>query len=145
MKSHLLSYPYLVKKTSILSKLLYITGKKSKYDAFFPPFIYEKTATLMTIFCQKNVHSKKHTFLIPILCQKTSTLSKTPSSQVIFFQIFHVKHNAVMPIFGHNNVNSVTTTLYYGPKNSIGYPSFRFFTKKSLLSCPYFAKKTPIL
>ena len=34
-----------------------------------------------------------------------------------------------MPIFGPENVNSVKTTLYYGPKMSI--------------ECPFFQKKCP--
>ena len=46
-----------------------------------------------------------------------------------------------MPIFGQINFNYVTTTLYYGPKKLIGCPLFSIYMKKSLLSCPYFAKK----
>ena len=48
------------------------------------------------------------------------------------------------PIFGLQNVNSVKTAVYYEPKKSIGCPFFRFLTKKSLLSCLYFFKKTSI-
>ena len=97
----------------------------------------------MPTFCQKNVHSLKNTlFSCPYFVKKTSILSKTPSSQVFFF-IFHVKPNAVMPIFGENNVNSVTTTLYYGPKKSIGCPFSlsRFFTKKITAVMPLFCPK----
>ena len=66
-----------------------------------------------------------------------------------------------MPIFGQKNVNSVKTTLYYGPKKSIGCPFFPIFHEKitaaifcqkkvhslknTLLLCPYFVKKTSIL
>ena len=45
-----------------------------------------------------------------------------------------------MSIFGRKNVNSVKTTLYYGPKDAL---FFRFFTKKLLLSCPYYVNKRP--
>ena len=79
----------------------------------------------MARFCQKNLHSLKNTMLS---CN--------------FFQIFHEKPPSVMPIFGKKNVNSVITTLQYGTKKSIGCPFFRYFTKKSLLSCPYFVKTT---
>ena len=64
-------------------------------------------------------------------------------SLMSFFQILR-KTNVVMPIFGQKSVNSVKTTLDYGPKKSIGC-LFPDFYKKSLLSLPYFVKKTSIL
>ena len=114
----------------------------------------------MPIFCQQNVYSLKNTlFSCPYFVQKTSILSKKTVLSSHFFQLLHVKPNAVMPIFGQNNVNSCTTTLYYGPKKSIGCPLFSIFhekinalmllfcqknvhsLKKTLLLRPYFSKK----
>ena len=49
-----------------------------------------------------------------------------------------------MPIYGKKNFNSAKTTRYYGPQKSKGFVClFTIFTKKSLLSRPYFAKKRP--
>ena len=80
-----------------------------------------------------------------------------------FFQIFHEKPHAGMPIFGQKNVNFVKTTINYGPKKSKGYPFVSYFHEKistlmpifcqknahskkiTLVSCPYFVKKTSII
>ena len=122
--------PICGQKTSILSKQPILWAKKVNRMPFFSDFSREnrcshahilskklpfskKHAALMTIFCQKNVHSVKNTVL---LCH--------------FFQIFHEKPPAVMPTFGHNDVDSVKTTLYYGPKNSIGC-LFSDFSRKN--------------
>ena len=43
------------------------------------------------------------------------------------------------------NINSANTTLLYGPKKSIRWSFIRYFTKKSMLACPYFIKNTSIL
>ena len=87
---------------------------------------------------------------------------KTRCSHVLFFQIFNEKLPAVMHMIGQKNVNSVKTTLYYGPKKSIGCLFFpishekitalmsiicqkRPFSKTKYLSCLYFVKKTSTL
>ena len=53
------------------------------------------------------------------------------------------KPPAFVPIFGQNA--SILPKLHYimGYK-SIRYPFFRFFTKKTMLSCTYFVKKRPL-
>ena len=56
---------------------------------------------------------------------------KTRCSHVPFFQIFHEKLSALMHMIGQKNVNSVKTTPYYGPKESIGCTFFWFFMRKS--------------
>ena len=61
-------------------------------------------------------------------------ISNAQCSPVIFFKLFMTG----MSISGQLNVNSVKITLYYGPKKSIRCLLFRFFTKKSMLSCLYF-------
>ena len=77
------------------------------------------------------------------------------------FHNFHENPPTTMPIFDLKNLNFVKTTLYYGPKKSIGCS--QFFIKKStalmpifcqqnihslkktLHSCSYFDTKTSIL
>ena len=100
----------------------------------------------MPIFCQKNVSSLKKTVLPCYL-----------------FQIYHEKRYAVIPKSAQKNVNSVKTTLSYGPKKLIGSYFFPIFNqettllmpiflskivrslKNTMLSCPYFIQKTYIL
>ena len=83
---------------------------------------------------------------------------KTLCSHVLFFHFFHEKLPAVMHMIGQKTVNSVKTTLNYGPKKSIGCPFFpishekitalmsifcqkRPFSKNKELSYPYFVQK----
>ena len=112
----LLSSPYLVKRTSILSKLHFILGQKSCRNAFFSIFVWKITA-LMPIFCQKNVHSLKNTLFS-----------------------FHEKPPAVKPN-GQKSHKSVKTTLYYGPKKSKGYPFFPIFHEKMTARMTIFCQK----
>ena len=142
MKNPLLSCPYLVKKTSILTKLYYIMGQKSQQDALFSDFSRKnyyshvhilskkppkKHIVLMSIFCEKNVHSLKNTVLS---CHS--------------FQIFHEKPNSVMPIFVKKNVNSVINTLQYGTKSQQD-SLFSDFHEKIIALMPIFCQKTSIL
>ena len=120
MKNPLLSYPQLVKKTSILSKLHQIMGKKNKQDAIFPPLFREKTTALVPIFCKKRPFSQK-TF-----CYHAHIMSKKrPSSQkhgasCHLHQFFYEKTPAVMQIFGQNA--SSLPKLHY----TIGYKSQKY-------------------
>ena len=78
---------------------------------------------------------------MPIFCQTTSFLSKTHCYHFIFFFFKFSTRNppAVMAIFGQKAVNSVKSTLFYGPKKVNRTPFFfHFFTKKSMLSCSQF-------
>ena len=50
---------------------------------------------------------------MPLCCYKNVNFLKS-----LFFQLFHEKPPAVMPIYSKKNVNSAKTTLYYGPKKS---------------------------
>ena len=158
MKNPLLSRIYLVKKRQFCQNYNILWDKKSKKCIVFPIF-HENIANLMAI-CYKKKHSfSKKPALMPIFCQKTSILSKTYFFHLIFenfpwktrcchahswykkrqfchnytakksigerfFPIFHGKINALVPLFCWKNVHFLTTTL---------------------LSCPYFVKKTFIL
>ena len=117
----------------------------------------------MPIFCHKDVNSLKNFALMPIFCQKNISSPKNTALPCLFFQIFHKKPYAVMPKSDQKNVNSVITILSYWPKKSIGCPFFQILNEKTsllmpilcqknvhslkntMLSCPYFIKKTSIL
>ena len=97
----------------------------------------------MPIFCRKKVHPLKN---IMLPCH--------------FLQICHEKTPAFMPVLGYKNFNSVKTTLWAKKVYRISF--FRIFhekinslkpifckkcpfSKKTLLSCPYFVKKKSII
>ena len=103
---------------------------------FIPTFL-EKITALMPIFCKKRLLSKKHTTLMPIFCRKNVHPLKNTMLHVICIKFFMKKPLLFMPMFGQECVNSVKTTLYYWLKSQYGTFFFRFYTKKSLLSCPY--------
>ena len=77
----------------------------------------------MPIFCRKNVHSFRNAVL---LCQ--------------FFQNFHQKPLAVMPIFDQKHQFYQNYTIIWAKKVNMMPFFFRFLTEKSSLSCPYFVK-----
>merc|ERR1712083_405593 len=81
------------------------------------------------IILTENAHSLQTQCSHAHILSKNRPISQKQIASCNFFLIFHEKIPAVMPIFGPENVNSVKTTLYYGPKMSIEYP---FFQKK----CP---------
>ena len=62
-----------------------------------------------------------------------------------FFSKFFIKTQYSHAHIWSKNVNSVKTTLFMVIKVNRMLFLFRFFTKKSLLSCPYFIKNTSIL
>ena len=96
---------------------------------------------------------------MPIFCQTTSFLSKTHCYHFIFFFFKFSTRNppAVMAIFGQKAVNSVKSTLFYGPKKVNRTPFFSIFlrrnqcshahslscpiSKKTVFLCPYFVQK----
>ena len=95
----------------------------------FSPIFYKKVSAVMPIFCQKNVHSlKKPTLSCPYFVKKMSILSKTPCTYVIFWK-FSWKTPCCYPKIWSKNINYVKTTLYHGPKKSIGYTFFPIFKK----------------
>ena len=106
-------------------------------------FCNEKITASMPIFCKKNVHSRINISHDHILSKKRRSSQKHGASFHLH-QIFHEKTHAVMPILCQKSLNSVKTTLYYKLKKSIGYPFYRFFTKSSMLSCPYFVNQRPV-
>ena len=98
----------------------------------------------MSIFCQKIVKSLKNPLFSCLCFVKKSPLSQKHALPMSFFQIFHEKSIPFMSIFGQKNVNSVKTTLYYRPQNSIRQFFVRIYTKNTALM-PIFYQKTSIL
>ena len=95
------------------------------------PIIYKKTFILLKTHCSHAL----------ILSKKNSILSKIQCYSVIFFNFAMKNFSPAMPIFQQKNVISVKTTLYYRTKiTQQDALFFRFFIKKSVLSCPYFVK-----
>ena len=115
MKTPMLSCPYLVKQTSILSKVRFIMGQKSQQDAFFSDFSRKKEQQLVCQYFVENVgtFSKNTLFFHPYF------VNKRLFSQIFMYFVFQFvleKPPILMPIFGQRNVNSDKNTLYYGPK-----------------------------
>ena len=87
-KNQQLLCPYLVKKRQFCQNYTILWAKKVNRMPFFSDFPRKNNNSHAHILSTKRPFYKKHTFLMPIFCQKTSILSKTPSSQVIFFNFF---------------------------------------------------------
>ena len=92
----------------------------------------EKSLLLCPYFVKSGPFSKKHSALKAILCQKKYILSKK-GSEVIFSNLSWKSPFCHAYIWSKNN--SAKTTLYNGPKMSLGCPFFQLLTKKSRLSC----------
>ena len=128
-------------KTSVCQTYTILLVKKvNKKSPFYFDF-HEKIFSLMPIW-QKRPFSKKYPALMLICCQKNVHSLKNTVLSCHFFQIF-MKTHIVMPIFGQTSVNSVKTTLDYGPKKSIGCPFFQFLTKNHYCHSHILSKKPP--
>ena len=91
LEKPLLLCPYLVKMTSILSKLHYIMDKKS-IGCPFADFVWrKKNCSHANILSEKCQFSKKHDALMPIFCQKIAHSLNNKLLHVIFFKIFMKK------------------------------------------------------
>ena len=120
----------------------------------------------MPRFCQKHVHSLKNTMLscnfflifhekhpsvMPIFGKKTSILSKLyyilskSQCSLVIKKKNHEKPPPVMPMFGQNKRQLCQNDTILWAKKVNRMPFFSDFSgKKSLLSRPYFVKKTSI-
>ena len=102
----------LVRKRHFCQTNVYILGHKSQQNALFFQFFAKKSVPLCPYFIKKGPFSKKYNALIPLFCQKTLIFKNTGTS-CHFFQNYHEKPAAVMPIFGQKT--SILSKLYYGP------------------------------
>ena len=95
----------------------------------------------MPIFDRKRPFSKKHYALMPIFGQKTSFLTKT---RVICFK-FCMKDPLLSYPYLVEKCQFCQKLHYCKAQKSNKMVFIRFFTKKSMLACPYFIKNTSIL
>ena len=110
MKNPLLSIGIFSQKTrQFCQNYLVLWAKKALRWPFFLIF-HKKLSALMQIFCQKTWILKKILWF-PYFVRKTSILSKH-IALMSFFQTFHEKSPAVMPIFGKKKT-SVLSKLHY--------------------------------
>ena len=135
----LLSYPYLVKKTSILSKLHYIVSAKkvNKMSFFSLTIFHEKMTAAMAIFCQKHLNSLKKTLLSFSYFVKIRKFSQKHGALMSFFWTFWWKTPCCHAHIWSKNVNSVKTTIY-GPKKSMGKKEREFLGTIILTSWKYY-------
>ena len=111
MKNPQLSSQYLIKKTSILSKLHYnIIIKKVKRMPFFSYFPRKNHCSYAHILSKKRPFYKNYAALMPIFCQKTFILSRIHCSHVIFFH-FSMKNLLSIPYLVKNT--SILSKLPY--------------------------------
>ena len=78
---------------------------------------------------------------MPIFEQNYVKSVKTLGARAIFFKIFNEKTPSFIHMVGQKNVNSVKTTLFYGPKKSIGSPYFPTFHEKKYCSHAHILSK----
>ena len=99
-----------------------------------------KKSMLSRAYFDKKISILKKHVAMPIFFFKF-TLSKY-CALMSFISIFLWKTSSCHPYDWLKNVNSVKTTLYNGPKNSIGC-IFSNFTKKWVILWQYFVKTRP--
>ena len=138
MKKRRLPCPYLVEKRKFCQNYTILWDKNVNKMHFFPIY-HEKISAPMPIFCQKKTSILyKHNAFMPIFCQQNVHSFKNTLLSCHIFQIFHLTPPHVILIFGQKNVNSVKTTLYYGPKKSIRCPFFPIFHEQITALMPLF-------
>ena len=94
----LLSYPYFVVKSFILSKTLY------SHVIFFQ-LLYEKPRAVIPYLIKKSQFCQNYIIL----------WIKKVNKMLFFFPIFHGKNTSLMPIFCQENVHSRKNTLLPSP------------------------------
>ena len=126
-KNLLLSCPYYVKKVNSVKTTKYYEPKKSiGCPIFF-----------------KNVHSLKNNAFMPIFCQNRYVYSlKNKRLSCNFFKFCMKNPLVVMSKFGKKKRQFWLNYTVYGPTKSTVCHFFPFSLEKSMLSCPYFAKRT---
>ena len=154
--------PIFGEKTTNLSKLHYFMDQKSQQDAPFFRFFTKKLLLSCPYYVNKRPFSKKHTALLAIFCQKNFHALTNTVLSCHFFQIFHEKHPAVMPVFGEKKRQFCQnyTILWANKVNRM--PFFPIFhenitalmpifcqkivksLKNTLFSCLCFVKKCPL-
>ena len=114
MKNPLLSSPYMVKKTSNLSKLHYFGPKKTIGCPSFLIFHGKIIALISNAYILSKIfHSLKITCSYAHIMSKKHPFSQKQIALISFLsKILIKKLPAFMPIFGQKNVNSNKITHY---------------------------------
>jgi len=138
IKNSLRSCPYLVKKRQFCQ--IYTLWPKKWIGCPFSDISRKKFA-LMPIYFQKKTRpfSKKNTAFMPIFCRKNVHSFRNTVLLCQFFQNFHQKPLAVMPIFDQT---SILSKLHYimSQKKSIWCPFFPISHGKIIAVMPNFVK-----
>ena len=134
-----------------------IGQKVNRIPIFFPNF-HDKILLSWPYSIKKRPFSNKRTVLTPIFCQKSVHSLKNTVFSRHFFKSF-IKNPCCNAHIWSANVNSVKISLLYKPKSQWDAPFSKYlswkndfsyalilskkcqFSKKTLLSCPYFIKK----
>ena len=119
------------KKHQFCQTTLFYGPKKKSIGYIFSDYSRKKQPLSCPYFVGKRPFRKTHTFLKPICCHKKIPFSQKQCALMSFLQIFIERPPAVKSIFGPKNANFVKTTLYYGPKKSIGCLFFSDFPRKN--------------
>ena len=143
-----------------MSELQNSMGQKVNRMPFFPIF-REKSTFLMPIFCQKKrLFNIKHSALMPTYCQQNVHFLKNAVLWCHIFQFCHEKPSVSYLYLPKERHFCSNYTIFWATNdNSMPYPIFHeknhcshahilskrcLFSKNTLLSCPYFVKKSSI-
>ena len=147
----LLSYPYLVRKMSILSKLKYFMGQKSQQYALIFQFLKKKSFLSCHYFEKICPFFKKQLMQCPYFVEKTIIFLRSQCSHVIFFKFFMKKPLISCPYLVKKRKFRENCNILWA-KKAIKTSFFRIFNEKinalmyifcknvhknTLFSCPY--------
>ena len=119
-------------------------GPKSQQDALYLRFFTKKLLLSCAFLSKKRTFSKEHSLLTPIFGQKNVNFFKNTVLSCQFFQNFHEKPPAAIPIFGKKT--SILSKLYYIFGQKVNrMPFFLIFQVKTTAFMPTFCQKTSIL
>ena len=132
------------KSLNSVKTTLYYRPKKSIGYPFFFPIFHKKILLSCPYFVKKHPFLKNTQLSCPYFVKKTSILSKILCSHA-FFSNFSFKTLCCHAHIWPENVNSSKQHYIMDQNSQQDALFFRFFMKKSMLSCPYFDNKTSIV
>ena len=145
MKNPMLSCLYLVKKTSIKSKLHYIMGGKSRQDAFFGFFTKKLLLKYLCFIKKTSILNKTQCSHARILQKKRPILQKHCALMSFFLKCYMKNPLLSCPyLIKKTSILSNYIILWIKKVPRVSF-FFRFFAEKSPLLCPYFIQETSIL
>ena len=112
---------------------------------FFSDFERKSHSFHAHFLLRKRSSSNKYDALIPIFCQKYVHLFKIMVLSCHWFNYFIKNPKMSWPYWVQKNVNSLNTTLYYGPKKSIRWPFFSDYSRKNHYSHAHGLSKKRLL